>query len=798
MYRAYSRQLSIAVAVFLVAVVVFGHVQVTHAEGSRNLFPPGTPGFRTNLFWKSGGIGPNNMIARRMLLNVYAQAGEVILIGSSAVGISNLSTGTFGELLLYAPGSVTGEIGAELIGGSLIPNPATALVDCRNDQPGAGYISSRAQELAGPQAMAGGGNPGGYTPCSYQVPAGAGGIYHVVISGPNGLNSEIDGTVTGEIELGSATNFNASQGNAVAAWDVTVRSDPNSVTNIDGRLYTNYVIMNAGGNGRPTYFSLYTVTLDGYVYLTDMNGLDPWGFLTFGNELGFLDTDGATPLYRNVVAAPESTGAGGLNTIAGGVTMQRPQFPMFFVDSPAQRNVVLPVLGIPTDPIQPTVSNLSFIGEDGNTTRVGVGGTFQFDTNIEGRYELVISRNTVTPNYDPTLPENRVLRGIANPGTNTFSWDGLDNAGTPFPVGTNYPFELRTRAGEYHFPMVDAENSTNGGPSITLINPPDGNCAAYPNGCDTAFYDDRGYVTLNGNSVGTLNTLLCGVNPPAVPVSDLINGFDSTSNQRGWGTATDAGNVNLSCLPPTNGNGSFGDAKGLNLWTYYPSNMVENVLNIVDDLLTATPTDTPTETPTDTPTNTPVDTPTGTLSPTPPSGTPIIITTTPGTQVAVQPSGTPVIGRDLSISKLGFMLPNGQVQWTITVSNNTSVVNTNVVVTDTIIDSLRIDGVDAPGGSVTINGQTVTVTYASLQPGESRIITISTTALRGTSFNNTACTTADNVSDPRCANAIAIRELPATGELPWYRTPLLVGLAALVLGLLFTVARRLQRSGGRI
>jgi hypothetical protein len=171
--------------------------------------------------------------------------------------------------------------------------------------------------------------------------------------------------------------------------------------------------------------------------------------------------------------------------------------------------------------------------------------------------------------------------------------------------------------------------------------------------------------------------------------------------------------------------------------------------------------------------------------------------TTPGTPVVqIPPSGTPVIGHDLSIGKLGFMLADGKVQRTITVSTNGSLTDTNVVVRDTIMDGLRIDQVDAPGGTVAINGQTVTVTYPVLQPGESRIVSILTTILNGFAFTNTACATADGISDPRCASSIAVRELPATGELPWYRAPLLLGLAALVLGILLAAARRLQKSGG--
>ena len=169
-----------------------------------------------------------------------------------------------------------------------------------------------------------------------------------------------------------------------------------------------------------------------------------------------------------------------------------------------------------------------------------------------------------------------MLRGEKAAGTNTVVWDGKDNAGHNFPVGTNYPVRARLHNGEYHFPMVDAENSTKGGPSFTLLNPPSGQCPFGNAACTTAFYDDRGYHTLgsSGADVGTPGASLCGINPPAPNHSDPETGYVSTSTQRAFGQDA-GGNTNVVCT------GSFGDVKGLDTWVFYPSTTLLAPLSIV-------------------------------------------------------------------------------------------------------------------------------------------------------------------------------------------------------------------------
>ena len=533
------------------------------AEGSVSLYPAGAAGSRANIEWRVPADGLyGGILTRRSLFKVYAQAGETILLGSSAVGVAN--GGTTGDILVYAPGQVTGAVGSETI-----PAPASAF-SC-NAQAVKGQITTRAQELAGPAPTA-----GGYIPCTFTVPPDGTGVYDVAFTGPSGFSASGDGNVTASI---GTLDSGPGQGSSISGWDVTVRSNPaDPATTRPGRLFTNYLTAFTGGNGRPINSTIFPVTTDGYRYQTAFKGVDPNGFVAFGNRRGFLDTNGQ-PLYRDVIAQPGSARASLIEIIEGGATMARPEFPIFFnqVDP-----TVLTALNIPTSPVLPIVSNLQFTGTaTGATSTQNTGGTFAFTTNVPGSYELVISSDGV--DFDPANPLNRVIRQqLGNGGNQSVSWDGKRNDGTFFPIsptGQSYPVNLVLRGGEYHFPLLDAENSINGGPSFTMLNPPGAFAPGFT--ATTAFYDDRGYTLANGTLIGTaVNASLCPAGTtsantdPTVLSSNPLTGYDSTTNARAYGQAS-GGNTNATCT------GSFGDAKGLDLFTYFPSVVAKANVTII-------------------------------------------------------------------------------------------------------------------------------------------------------------------------------------------------------------------------
>ncbi len=498
-----------------------------HAEGSRTLVANG--GKRYLLEWRTSLYG--NLLRRRTFVQVYARAGEVINLGSSAMGVGS------GDIVLYRPGIIN-----TFAESQQQPLP-TATFRCATSQPTKGRLDTRAKELAGPLPSS-----GGYDPCTYT--AQETGIHWVAFYGPDGATSDRDGD-PGTI---AAPNITATQNNGVSMWDVTVRASATATQDASGRVFVDYLAALTGGNGDAfrIYSTFYAVTDDGFQYAIDLRGMDPFGFIIYGNDVGFYDSDGTTPLYHDLVATTSQ-----LTDPRGGVTLGLPTASLFINQpDPTLPPTILPI------PQPPGLSNVSFQGSAGGTAAYrSIGGTFRYNGNIGGIGEVVISRDGTS--FDPGNPNNRVLRSETIGGTTTLYWNGLANDGTAFPNGT-YSYLIEFHAGEYHFPLLDVENSREGGPTLRLLNPPGGTCPF--SSCTTAFYDDRGYRTLNGTLVGTPGVVLAGNAPPTIPFSDPTTGFNSAGTQRAFGNSTGSG---------------FGDTKGLDLWTYFPSQAVQNSLTIV-------------------------------------------------------------------------------------------------------------------------------------------------------------------------------------------------------------------------
>ncbi len=531
----YPRLLNLMMFVILVAALLLGPLgsQPARAEGSRELNTNG--GKRALTEWRTNTTAG---LYRRSFLRVYANAGERILMGSSAVGVGS------GDIVLYRENQISS---SQIDPATLATiTPAFKCSDYRLDHPGTGELRTRAQELAGPLPAT-----GGYTPCVYIAPASE--TYWVAMYGPDGPNGSVDGQA-GTID---SPVVDSTQRSGVSMWDITVRNADDTET-YPGRVFVDYLAQISGGNGDAyrLYSTMYTVTQDGFIYQVDLRGLDPFGFIFYGNRVGFLDPDGKTPLYHDLVTTNNQ-----LSNPAGGVILAKATAKVFF-SQPAPE---LPPSILPR-PITPSISTVTFQGTaGGNDAYVSTGGLFTYSGNVGGIMEIVISRDG--SDFEPTNLQNRVLRAESAVGVNSLAWDGLDNAGNPFPVGTNYPFKVVFHAGEYHFPMLDVENSRDGGPTITLLNPLNGTCPWAT--CRHAFYDDRGYRVSTGVVVGTLGATLPGdsnaINPPTTNYSGA-SGFDTQTNQRAFGNGTGQG---------------FGNWKGLDLWTYYPVEAVYNMLDII-------------------------------------------------------------------------------------------------------------------------------------------------------------------------------------------------------------------------
>ena len=524
------------------------------AEGTRTLHPDGALGNR-GVMDVSDSTNFASVARGRQFLYVYAQAGEYILLGSR-----NRANG--GDIFVYNPQSF-GTPGDETI-------PATASFTCSSQS--GGLIASRAQELAGPNSADGSATvTDGFTPCWYVAPTT--GVYGVRFTGASS---------GGQTNTASIATPPILTGSLVSAWDVTVRASADSLTDLNGRLFTYAWTVYLQSNGRTLNNSLFYVSTDGYRYRQTFRGLDPNRAAFYANARGYIDTNGA-PLYRDIRGSNAAVSAG--PSISAGIVAQRPQYPIFFSDitpggaNAAEVNRVLTALAIPLVPAVPQLTNPIFVGNvGGNTSTVSAGGVFTFTTQNTLTYEIVVSRDGV--NFDPANVQNRVLTGTALTGNHSVLWNGLDNNGNPFPAG-DYQFRIVGRNGEIHFPMIDVEGNTRGGPTLTKLNGSQDS---------TVYYDDRGYRAANGTLVGALNGHLCGASSliaQPVPNHSLIGvdsanaNFNGSGNYyRSWGGSSDN---NTDCF--NNANEYFATAKGLDLWALERSPTFQEPIEIVEPTL---------------------------------------------------------------------------------------------------------------------------------------------------------------------------------------------------------------------
>ena len=529
--------------------------QPVRGEGTGDIILPGGNRFLTE--WREDtsvlNPSPNSSTApltfgipRRTILQVYAKAGEIINVGSSAMGESGSPTDTnrVGNGLIYRPGaSIDTNFGTDNT------DPATnsdVLMNCvqqrNNIGDGRGKITTRTQETAGPLPAA-----GGYNPCTYT--ATADGIYTVVFTGPRGRYREGEPSGIFPLSLDPILN-GTTQLTGVAGWDITVTSGG---TPINGRVFTNYLAILAGAFQKVNT-QIYVATKDGYQYRANMTDLDPDGAILFSNNRGF--TKGSTAIYRSIDTAD-------LNT---GTSFQRPNLPdsgtdftnkIFFNPPDPDAIAALASLGFASVPQGPLkFTNFQFLGCENTPNQMGTfiengtppnpdnpqclsnyrgGGTFGF-FNPNTTAKSYTLRIDIDGNGSFTDTKDVILLGTAPGSANvTQFWDGKDGEGNPVPATTvPLKIDLRVNAGETHFPFLDVENS--GGVSISLLNLPGTQALTY--------YNDSTFDNIPGPG-----------KPAGIPNPDnLLNGADSSSTP-----------VHI-----FTGGGNFGNNKGMDQWVLVP------------------------------------------------------------------------------------------------------------------------------------------------------------------------------------------------------------------------------------
>ena len=498
------------------------------AEGSREMVADG--GDRPFTEWANNTTAN---IPRQTLLQVYVQAGETVYLGSSV----HDSVNNPGDIVYRTPSGATGT--------------------CDVLSSGFGFIDTVAKETAGPAPLA----PGGYTPCVLDGTITETGIYEIEFRAPSTSGNPPRLSVT------EAFPTDGRQNSGVAAWDITVASAGGMEQS--GRVFTNYVALNMGGNGQNLASDFYIQTWDGYLYRTDMNDVDPYGFIFYGNSKGFLDSDGSI-LYHSV-ATPGDDNT--LSSFQGGATIQNPTAPnnpaandythLIFFNPPAP--LTLAALGIapPVAPQPP--ADFRFIGNNrsDNQTLEGAGGYFEFTVPGGSSYRIILDTNTDGV-FDTST--DVVLEDVLVPGYNRIDWDGNDASGNPLPTRTEpYAARIVIRSGEYHFPMLDAEFNESGF-IIQMLNAP----ASFPNLSDrdgspigpyTIYYNDSNYTTANGTAVSLDGS---GATAPR----DASQGINSSRGEHEFGNYS---------------NDDYGDYKGIDTWAYFPSEAVIAPVIVTDN-----------------------------------------------------------------------------------------------------------------------------------------------------------------------------------------------------------------------
>ena len=474
------------------------------AEGSVDLTRNG--GFRPYLEWDM--VNSTSGISRTNVINVYAKAGETICLGSSV-----LKAGDGKDIVLRSP------------------NGEETVFDVTLE---AGLIDSREKELAGP-------NPenGGYTPLLFE--ATQTGIYEVEF---HSVLPESGGTRNPSPVSVDTIYTNENQAAGVAAWDITVKNENGDA--VPGRVYSFYLALNTGdrkkvpGYSTPLNSDIYILTKDGYLYNIDLNGADPYGFIIFANNKGLIDaTDGST-LYGVGISNDNDM------RLTGNVIVQAPSA----VDTDTNITHYLflnqPAGDLP-DTIQTTPLTAASITEFSvNDAYVGEGTEFHVTVDRPTTCQIIVDTNKDGV-FDPA--SDVVVANALQQGSNTIIWDGKDASGAVVPQGS-YDVQLMTRAGEYHFPLLDVEFNQ-AGIKVKLTNYTSGAADFNPY---MIYYNISPYTTANGTKINPVST---GAPAP-------LNGLSGVDSSNGALTFTN----------------QYGDYKALDFWTYVDGMQVDTSLTL--------------------------------------------------------------------------------------------------------------------------------------------------------------------------------------------------------------------------
>ncbi len=413
---------------------------------------------------------------------VYAKEGEKICLASSALGLGGLSSPFVrrGSIKLYSPLGV-------LLMDTTKPDVAT----------GAGLITagvgSKQRENDGPFGLHNGGGGKGYKPIIFTVPLGGEGIYRVEIISPRSdqNSSEYTNPASGLAGLvpKAKDDFNQYSNNAcISAFDISVMNVQFNVgtglmdsTLKLGRVYADYMSLTGGRLNRVVagnnyYFTqeytLKILTFEGYRYDVSVNGMAPYGYFIYADNVGMQLVDGITPAYESI--AYQGAGVTPLTNRR----VMKPGDPETNFEHKHKMYFNEPDNTMPNTAT--SNGNTVWLYKDWVTTNYNytltyilnqtpnpMAGWFRFNFPIEGvRYRVIVdvSNDNIFGNLNDTT-----ITSITTNGINYLWWSGLDGNGAAVPNTVCIATKIELLQGEMHVPLADVE-MFRGGIQIKRIN----------------------------------------------------------------------------------------------------------------------------------------------------------------------------------------------------------------------------------------------------------------------------------------------------------------------------------------
>jgi hypothetical protein len=392
-------------------------------------------------------------IEARNYFYVYARVGDSICVASSALGV-----GTSGAIQIYGPGGALLQTytAPQTIGG--IPNHGLM-------PSGAG---SKAIENQGPFGLYNGGT-GGYRPLT--IVAATAGVYRITFISPDPASSASNYFNNPTLVPRANADFNQTTNNTlISAFDVSIIK--NGVI-VPGRMFTDYMSL-SGGDLRRTnggisyyfteYFTLRVLTREGYRYNVSYNGVAPYGYFIYADNVGMQLNDGINPAYESIIYQPTRPANRRIFKPGDPETDYETKHKIFF-NEPDNTMPATATSGGATTWLYSTWSATTY-----NTTVTylltqipnPLSGYFQFGFTVPGvrfKIYLDLNKDNIYGNA-----QDYILSGITDTPATYLYWDGLDSSGNPVTLGALdcYNMKIEFLSGEMHIPLTDAENFRNG------------------------------------------------------------------------------------------------------------------------------------------------------------------------------------------------------------------------------------------------------------------------------------------------------------------------------------------------